>query len=108
MTNRISSRAPIRQITRVRLAPGHAIQRTVQLPSSSEPRKLVRVAKGQYIGGLMLQTLVTTALGLLPPRQASRVGGVVMRLAQNRQWVHAQQYVTHQDLFSHYAKFRRR
>jgi hypothetical protein len=56
-------------------------------------------------GGLVLDTLVTTAAGALSATVGVLVGGIVTRRAHDRQWLRDQQLVAYQELFSHYAKF---
>ncbi|MBK6012588.1 hypothetical protein JHN45_15715 [Streptomyces sp. MBT53] len=56
-------------------------------------------------GGLVLDTLVTTAAGALAATAGVLVGGIVTRRAQDRQWIRDQQLAAYQELFSHYAKF---
>ena len=56
-------------------------------------------------GGLVLDTLVTTAAGALFATVGVLVGGIVTRRAQDRQWLRERQLAAYQELFTHYATF---
>ncbi|WP_329013128.1 hypothetical protein [Streptomyces sp. NBC_01601] len=53
---------------------------------------------------MVLESLVTTAAGVLLATVGVPVGGVVTRCAQDQQWIRDQPLAAYQELFSHYAK----